>query len=367
MARRILILRRENIGDLVLTTPFIRALRDHLPDAHLAALVNSYNAPVLDGNPDLNAVYAYTKGKHADSMFGAVSARLGQAKLLWSLRQQRFDDVVLAEPTYTPRNIRFARFILAGRAGTRIVGFEDDDGLDRGLDVVVRKHDADGLHQAELMFRLGTAYGFGGRHEPTPRCRVFSGAATKDLVDTHQPAELRPLRVGLQISARKPSQRWSAESFAALAAAVHSASAERALPTPVFSIFWSPGSQSNPLHPGDDEKASQLQSLLATALPAGAVQAAVTETLAQLIAGMAPLDMLVSADGGAMHIAAGLGKPVVALFGDSDPVRWRPWGVPHRVLQAASREVSDLSVAEVMQAFDALAGECGFAPANPSQ
>ena len=55
---RILVIRRDNIGDLVCTLPLFRALRRQLPEAHLAALVTSYTAAVLDGNPDLDAIYA---------------------------------------------------------------------------------------------------------------------------------------------------------------------------------------------------------------------------------------------------------------------------------------------------------------------
>jgi heptosyltransferase III len=51
---------------------------------------------------------------------------------------------------------------------------------------------------------------------------------------------------------------------------------------------------------------------------------------------------------------------VVALFGDSDATLWRPWGVPQRVLQAASRDVVDVSVADVRAAFTALARETGL-------
>ncbi|MBI2317053.1 MAG: lipopolysaccharide heptosyltransferase family protein, partial [Betaproteobacteria bacterium] len=60
------------------------------------------------------------------------------------------------------------------------------------------------------------------------------------------------------------------------------------------------------------------------------------------------------ADGGAMHLAAGLGKPIVCLFGDSGAERWHPWGVPHQLLQAPSREVADISVEAVVQAYTAL-------------
>src|SRR5262249_46468920 len=51
MTSRILVVRRDNIGDLVCATPLLAALRRQFPGAHIAALVNSYNAAVLAGNP----------------------------------------------------------------------------------------------------------------------------------------------------------------------------------------------------------------------------------------------------------------------------------------------------------------------------
>ncbi len=60
---KILVIRRDNIGDLVCTTPMIRMLRRHYPDAWIAALVTRYNAEVLAGNPDLDAVFAYQKAE----------------------------------------------------------------------------------------------------------------------------------------------------------------------------------------------------------------------------------------------------------------------------------------------------------------
>jgi ADP-heptose:LPS heptosyltransferase len=358
---RILLVRRENIGDLILTTPLIRLLREQLPDAHIAALVNSYNAPVLEHNADLDEVFVYTKGKHADSWWGSVLARLALVRLFFKLRRMRFDDVILAEPTYTPRNIRLARFILGkpwSSAERRVIGFEHDDGTNAGLDVVVPKSAMDGLHQAQIMLRIADAYGFTfpvGAMGDTPCCRVgrpkTPAAAGTTAAGQTEPLLVR-LHIGLHISARKPSQRWPVEAFAALAGQIQQAGAVK------FSVFWSPGAADNALHPGDDEKAQALKTLLAgTPIDVDFVQ---THDLATLIRRLDSVDLLICADGGAMHIAAGLGKPIVALFGDSDPIRWRPWGVPHRLLQAASHNVADLSVDEVSAAFDELAAECGF-------
>ena len=76
-----------------------------------------------------------------------------------------------------------------------------------------------------------------------------------------------------------------------------------------------------------------------------------TTTLRQLIAGISLCDQFICSDGGAMHIAAGLGKPLVCFFGDSSAEQWHPWGVPHVLLQPDSRDVADISVTEVLQAY----------------
>ena len=73
-----------------------------------------------------------------------------------------------------------------------------------------------------------------------------------------------------------------------------------------------------------------------------------------LIDALNAADIVICADGGAMHIAAGLGKPLVCLFGKSDAQRWRPWGVPYVLLQKPSLDVAGISVAEVAAAFATL-------------
>ena len=71
------------------------------------------------------------------------------------------------------------------------------------------------------------------------------------------------------------------------------------------------------------------------------VAACPTEELAELIAGLSLCEAVICSDGGAMHLAAGLGKPILCLFGQSDATRWHPWGVPYELLQAESRDVAD--------------------------
>jgi len=151
--------------------------------------------------------------------------------------------------------------------------------------------------------------------------------------------------LGLHISARKPSQRWPAERFVELIQRLHAAQ-----PALRFALFWAPGAEDNPLHPGDDGKAQQILAACA-GLP---VTAMPTHELAELIGGLAACSHIVCSDGGHMHLAAALGKPIVCLFGKSDAARWHPWGVPFQLLQPTSFEVGELGVEDVLAALSAL-------------
>ena len=79
-----------------------------------------------------------------------------------------------------------------------------------------------------------------------------------------------------------------------------------------------------------------------------------TAHLSELIAGLSLADCAVLSDGGAMHLAAGLGKPLVCFFGSSPTERWHPWGVPYRLLQKPSRNVADISVDEAIEGWTAI-------------
>jgi heptosyltransferase III len=318
---RILVIRRDNIGDLVCTTPLIRALRQRFPQAWIGALVNSYNAPVLDGNTDLDGVFVYTKAKHREANESLVSIFWKRWKMMRSLREMNLDDVIVATTSPQPRVVKLARWLKP----RRIIAFGDS-----GADVELPPEPG-ALHEVEDVFRVGSLYGIAG----TPPATIVNAQQTPDAST-----------VAIHISARKPSQRWPAERFVELMRELHARDTSLR-----FVLLWSPGTNSGPRHPGDDTKAAQIIEALGKSFP---VQPAATLTLSALIAHLSRCGTMICADGGAMHLGAGLGLPIVALFGDSSVQRWRPWAVPQHVLQAASRNVMDIQVSEVVAAFNAL-------------
>lgn len=326
---KILVIRRDNIGDLVCTTPLFAALRARFPDAWIGVLANSYNAPVLAGNPHVDEVFTYTKGKHlapGQSQWQALWQRL---QLIADLRRRRIDDVILPGGEQASAR-RFARWI----APRRVLAAPSTAG-----------------HEVERSMACLKAYGVTNADVNTPPpCTVVADAALVKRLAASLPLALAGRRlIALQLSARKPKQRWPVERFAELARQLHAASGCG------FLLFWSPGAADDALHPGDDAKAAELVALTRD-LPLAAVP---THELAELIAGLSLCDEVICSDGGAMHIAAGLGKPLVCLFGNSDVTRWRPWAVPHVLLQPASRDVADISVTEVLAAYARLVNLSG--------
>jgi ADP-heptose:LPS heptosyltransferase len=348
---RILVIRRDNIGDLVCTTPLIAALRARFPEAGIVALVNSYNAPVLAGNPDVSEVCAYTKLKHRGAHESVARILWNRMRLLSRLRTLRFDYAILAGAPFLPQALKFAR-----RVGVRhIVGYTDPvQPAARHIDLGLPGNHLAGRHEVELTFDLLQPLGISGPPGglvliPDPRETERARAA---LVPGSGPV------IGIHVSARKPSQRWPAARFAELLRRICNHSDMR------FMVFWAPGSETDPRHPGDDEAARSLLSAVAD-VP---VTAYATTTLPSLIGGLAACNRVVCSDGGAMHLAAALGKPLLCFFGQSDVTRWRPWGVPHVILQAPSRSVVDVSVDEAVSGFaqlTALAGAPHAARVSP--
>ena len=336
---RILVIRRDNIGDLVCTTPLLAALRQRYPAGYIAALVNTYNRAVLEGNPDVDAVFAYEKGKHRASARSLMSVYADRFRLIMALRREKFDYAILATPHFSPHSLRFARLIGA----RHVLGYaKPGEGRSR-LDIALRHDRAVSAHQVEQVFGLLKALDIDG---PPPPLRVFPDPGERGGVKQalSRLGSGTPV-VGVHISARRKSQQWPAANFSELIRAIAARRAAR------FLLLWAPGDTDNPRHPGDDDKAR----VIAKSCEGLPLLPCPTETLPRLIAALSLCDIVVCADGGAMHVAAALGRPILCFFGDSPPEVWHPWGVPYRLLRSSSREVSDISVDEALAAYTELA------------
>lgn len=322
---RILVIRRDNIGDLACATPLFAALRKRYPEAHIAALVNSYNAGVLAENPDLDAVHMYTKLKHRVPGQSWAGTLMASWRLLRELKKQAFDHVILAKAGYDRHGLALAKRVRP----RNIIGFKPGERID------------DGLHEVEVIMKLGAALGVDAAPGPL---RVFAAPERAASWRARFPALAAGRPVAVHISAREPGRVWPVEKFVSLI---------RALNTGVV-LLWSPGSADDPRHPGDDARAAAIATQCG---PGVALLPAKTESLEDLAAVLSHCRAFIGPDGGAMHLAAGLGLPVVALF-ENLPYKkrhWHPWKVPYEMVCPETRDIADITVDAVLQAWHRLA------------
>jgi len=327
---KILLIRRDNIGDLILTTPLIRNLVENNSNT-LDLLVNTYNKDVLVGNPHINKVHLYCKSHHrkpGQTLLGVYYQRI---KTILSVRTAGYDVALLASTD--KRSLQWAK--LSG--AKRIIAI----GNNSQSCVTDRLPHIEGLHIVELLNTLAEPLGI--QKTPGPLELYVSENEIKRIAEKFNIQRDKPI-YGLQISSRKPQQRWQIEKFIELAHRLAAHEECRLV------LFWSPGAEDNPEHPGDDQKAQQVidacRDIPMTALP--------TTNIRELMAAMSLCDQIITSDGGALHIAAGVQKPVVAMYGNSDSHYWSPWKVPCAILDAPSENVGLLEVDTVYAEFIAL-------------
>lgn len=335
--RRILVVRRDNIGDLVCTTPLFAALRQAFPDAHLAALVNSYNGPVLTGNPALDAVHPYLKLKHREAGTTRRRALLDRLKLIATLRRSRFDLAILARAGFDRHGLNFLRWL----GIPHVIGYGPGD-APWGLTMPLVPPDNETLHEVEAVQGLLRPLGIPAVPGPL---QLYPDPIRREAL-RHRFGGGLPL-VAVHISAREPDRRLSPEKWRAVLEGL-----DAALPGYRPVLFWSPGAGDDPRHPGDDALAARL---LAETVGLGVVPAP-TAALPELMDGLAACNLFIGADGGAMHVAAGVGLPTVALF-ENSPYKlrhWHPWKIPHRIVASPTFPVGDINPTAILAAASEL-------------
>ena len=304
----ILIIRRDNIGDLLCTTPLMVGIKAQLKVERLDVVTNTYVAPVLKGNPFIDTLYVYHKLKHGHiSLFKVIYERL---KLIFNLRRHHYDYIL----AFDARALSLTRFLRKTKVLTPIIDWTNQTEVERA-------------------WELGQRIGLKGLPGPlTLPLHLYDPSSDKNNTQI----------LGIHISARRIKQQYPTTAWATIIRKLHDMD-----PKLTFHIFWSPGDLQNSMHPGDDEKADTLKNTLKN-LP---IQFISTPTLKSLMEGMQRCGSMIMSDGGAMHMAAALNRPIIALFGDSNSKRWRPWGVPCTIMQSESKHVKDIEPSKIIEAW----------------
>jgi len=274
---RVLVVILRRLGDVLLTTPLIRSLKRAYPHAAIDALVFAGTEGVLAGNPDLAQIITMP-----------ARPRLADALLLSARLFRRYDLAIAAQTGDRP--IAFA--ILAGR---RSIGPLEPTGAASAVKraLLSGSYVSDrSEHRVVDILHLADLIGIPAHREvvcPPPAARAQFAPAQPYVV-----VHAAPMFV---------YKRWTAEGWAALAAAMRQrgftvAATGGASDRDYLDAIWR------------DTQVVRLDGKLAW------------PELTTLIAGAR---VYIGPDTAITHLAAATGAPTVALYGPTDPRLWGPW------------------------------------------
>lgn len=293
--RKILYINLAFIGDIILSTPAIRALRAKYSVATIDMLVTPWASQAASGNPYVDHVHIYDKkGEHR------------KLKKLWQLisvlRSEKYDLVITAN--YALRGALVAKFI-----GARYrVGY-------------------DAQHAGYFLTHTTSTERVGVKHETENQLDVLQplGITTDDfsLAFRHNPIDVK--RMGKKLGkfparpivvicpfGRHPLNSWTPEGYMALLTQLST----------VASCYLIGGQGEKEKLVAINQQAGHCGTVLAGEL-----------TIGELAVFLSKSSLVITVDTGPMHLAAAVGVPILALFGRSDERVWGPRGEHDQVVR----------------------------------
>jgi lipopolysaccharide heptosyltransferase II len=297
---KILILKPSSLGDVIQAIPVLRLLKRRFPQSEIFWWIEASLASLLEGDPDLTGLVRFERRRWARPRNWARLWR----DIHWA-RAQDFDWVI--DLQCLARSAAFAW--LAN--GQFTIGLDEPREGARGFyDVVIRRasfetHAVDWYLDVLRHLKVPVDWNF----EWLPkRPEAAASLRRKWSVESARWIVLQP-------GARWRNKRWPVESFADVV---------RGLPTSMKSvrIVILGGPEDMPLG-----------ATIAKAAPQQCLDLTGQVSLPEMLEWIRLSDLMVTNDTGPMHAAAALGKPVVALFGPTEPRRTGPYGQLQNVLQ----------------------------------
>jgi heptosyltransferase III len=292
--KRVLMVRLRSIGDTVLTTPSLFALRRFLPHAQIDILLEDWVAPVLAGSELIDQVISVPRDRKA-----------ARARMARTVRAANYDVV------YNLHGGTTSTFLVRATGAKHRVGF--------GHYQYARLHNhlapqpqtlwrRSPLHSVEQQLALIGWTGVPVTDRPPTRLAV-SDQALDSVSEKTRVAGLHSFAKGEPFVLMHPgaafdTKRWAIEKFARVADEL----SQREFPTLVIA------------GPGDAELSKSV-----AGLSAGPIFILDDLTLPEVTALSSRARLFVGNDSGIAHIAAAAGAACVVIFGSSNVAHWRPW------------------------------------------
>lgn len=289
--RSVLVVRLRSIGDTVLATPSIHALRRFLPEARIDILLEDWVAPVLEGFREIDNVMTIERGSTAS-----------RARVVRRLRAARYDVA------YNLHGGTTATLLMRASGAKHRVGYAayqysrlHNHAAPPSAELWQREK----THSAEQQLALVGWTGVPVTDRPAARLAVTEEALSgikKRLEDAGQD-HLEPFAL-IHPAAAFETKQWAAENFARVAEHLH----ERDIKSIAVTA------------PGEAHVAAAL--VKSSSAP---VTAFTDLSLPEVTALASRARLFVGNDSGIAHIASAVHVPSVVIFGSSNVAHWRPW------------------------------------------
>ena len=331
-AKKILVIRYRFIGDTILTVPFLRNLRKAYPDAQIDVLVGPQSGEVLEGCPYINKLIVFDTTR-----FHKYDKGVGEKKSFWSyvtsLRKEQYDTAFVLKRSWSS-----ALLALLIGARTR-VGYATE-----GRQILLThsiKHDPH-MHEVDSTLTVLECAGI-----PIVDRYLESWVSVDEQNQIESLAKFaqednEKKRVLIHAAAAHPDKLYPLESWVEI---VKILAAQNFLP--VFT-----GAEQDVELYKKLEELSGIRGLNLT----GKLSLRLSMAL------YSNLDLAICTDSGPAHLAAAAGIPTIALFGPTDPVRWRPYTAlaSKRTLSAAHGQRSLLCENEAVYIEDLPCRPCNY-------
>lgn len=321
---KIIILKRDKLGDLLLTTPMLQLLKSFFPGSKLAVIAPESSAWILKDAPFIDELYSYPKPKSFN--LKGIIALIKQVNIFLKIRSEKYDVAIAAGGDYSHRAVKRLLWMKAKRT----ISYVPKNVMIRGItDPITELNSLESrLHESLRMIELIKPINHSNK--PLKHFNVYYNPPrdwlekAQKFLATHQLKSKQYIVFGL--GSRREKKQASQEQIIETAKFLYRRYKMKTI------LVWTPGSKNNKDYPGDDEIAYKI----------------LEKAKKEIIPLRAPLDLTIGVvwlsrksifpDSGLMHFAAASPGGVIGLFAETNisphPNQWGPLGVNSTYIEA---------------------------------
>jgi lipopolysaccharide heptosyltransferase II len=297
--KKILVINLMYLGDLLFMTPLLRLLRFNYPNAKIDLLIDKKSQEVVLYNPNVSEFIAIDKKGYHNKL-------LNYTRLILDVQQRKYDLVVNLHLSER------ASAIAAFSRSKKIVGY-CAKGFRMFFDKVV--HRRTDVHQVDAYLEIGKHLGLQQINNYFLEMQVDAQSRNNaEILWEAEGLQEKTKVIGLNTGGSWPTKRWTVEGFVDLGDMLQQSG---------YRVAFFGGHM-------DEQMVEDIAQRMKTipVIFTGRV------TLLELAVMVRKCGAFVSGDSGPMHIATSQGVPIIAIYGPSDPVRYAPYNVEHRIIKS---------------------------------